>query len=143
VFPPPTITISVLSMAAIGSSTLWIPVTLTAMGAITAATLAVIIPGLRHASEGDEYRLTAAFDLTGISGRACSSQAFPGSVELLSNSSSIFSSCFKNIIEAEIQHRPHTALIWRMMWVSGMLFTSPTKLLDNESYNPGFFSPTR
>ena len=41
VFPPPTITISVLSMAAIGSSTLWIPVTLTAMGAITAATLAV------------------------------------------------------------------------------------------------------
>jgi hypothetical protein len=34
--------------------------------------------------------------------RKASSQAFPGSVELLSNSSSIFSSCFKNIIEAEI-----------------------------------------
>ena len=26
----------------------------------------IIIPGLRHASEGDEYRLTAAFDLTGV-----------------------------------------------------------------------------
>ena len=41
VFPPPTMTISVFSMAAIGSATLWIPVTLTPIGAMTAAALAV------------------------------------------------------------------------------------------------------